>query len=463
MNNNEKSNILIIDDNTKNIQLAANVLKSTNRYNIFFATSGKKGIEQLQLRPYTLILLDINMPELDGYETADIIKKDEEYKKIPIIFLSANADKNSIRKGFEHASEDYITKPFDEMELIHRVKTHVELFLAKEKLEKEVDDTKMLLEQYKKVVDISSIVSKTDTSGIITYVNDNFCKISQYSKEELIGKNHNIVRSNNMKKHIFKEMWETIKSKIIWNGIIENSAKDGSSYFANSTIMPIMNSDNEIVEYISLRTDITKEIKFNEDIISTQSEVLSTLGELGEYRSKETGDHVKRVALFSELLARLYECSDEEVSLLKMASPMHDIGKIIISDAILLKPDKLTKDEFDIMKNHTKYGWDIFKKSKNQILKVAAIIAHEHHEKWDGTGYPRGLKGEDIHIYGRITSLVDVFDALMHKRCYKEAWRLDEAMSYIKLESGKSFDPSLVDLFCDNIDEFLEIKAQYNK
>ena len=127
-----KQNVLIIDDNTKNIQLAANVLKSTDLYNIFFATSGEKGIEQLKLRKHSLILLDINMPGMNGYETADIIKNDPLHKQIPIIFLSANANRESIHQGFEHGGSDYVTKPFDEAELSHRVKTHIELFAARE-------------------------------------------------------------------------------------------------------------------------------------------------------------------------------------------------------------------------------------------------------------------------------------------------------------------------------------------
>jgi len=463
MNIEDKSNVLIIDDNTKNIQLAANVLKSTNLYNIFFATSGEKGIEQLKLRDYALILLDINMPGLDGYETASIIKKDDLYKKIPIIFLSANANKSSIRKGFEYGGEDYITKPFDEMELLHRVQTHVELFLAKERLQAEVNDTKVLLEQYKRAADASSLVSKTDTDGIITYVNDKFCEISQYSKEELIGKNHNVVRSPNMGKHIFKNMWNIIKNKQIWTGLVENRAKDGSSYFVEATVMPILNSNNEIVEYISLRTNITKEIELREDIIATQREVLYTLGELGEWRSKETGEHVNRVALISELIAHAYGCKEEDVELLKMASPMHDIGKVIISDAILLKPGKLTDEEFETMKKHTVYGWEIFNKSKHILLKTSALIAHEHHEKWDGSGYPRGLKGEDIHIFGRITSIADVFDALSHDRIYKKAWEHKKVIDFIKAESSKSFEPKLVDLFLENIDKIIKIKEQYIK
>jgi len=456
-------NILIVDDNPKNIQLAASVLKSTASYNIFFATSGEKGIEQLQNKKYSLILLDINMPGLDGYETATIIKANESTKKIPIVFLSANANKESIRKGFEYGGSDYVTKPFDESELLHRVRTHVDLFLAKEELHREVDDTKLLLEQYKIAVDIGSLVSKTNLKGIITYVNDKFCETAKYTREELIGKNHNIVKSPDVSKSIFKNMWETIQNKQIWNGLVKNRAKDGSAYFVEATIIPILNSDNEIIEYISMRTDITKEVELREDIVATQREVLSTLGELGEWRSKETGDHVNRVALYSELLARKYGCNEDDVALLKMASPMHDIGKVIIPDNILLKPSKLTKEEFTTMQDHTVYGWEIFHKSKHPLLQTAALIAHEHHEKWDGSGYPRGLKGLDIHIFGRITAIADVFDALSHERVYKKAWEMERVLDFLKSESGKSFEPKLVDIFLENINEIIKIKHIYNK
>jgi len=458
-----KQNILIVDDNAKNIQLAANVLKSTGKYNIYFATSGEKGIEQLKLRTYSLILLDINMPGLDGYETARHIKSNELYKKIPIIFLSANANKESIKKGFENGGEDYITKPFDESELINRVNTHVELFLAKEKLQDEVNDTKILLEQYKLAVDIGSLVSKTNIDGVITYVNDKFCEVSKYTKEELLGKNHNIVRSPDTFDSVFQNLWQTIENKKTWNGIIKNRAKDGSFYFVDGTIIPLLNASGEIIEYISLGTDITNEIELRHEILDAQKEVLYTLGELGELRSNETGDHVNRVSLFSELLARAYGCTAENVELLKMASPMHDIGKVIIPDDILLKPGKLTEEEFEKMKYHTTYGWEIFNKSKHELLRTAALISYEHHEKWDGSGYPRGLKGEDIHIFGRITAVADVFDALSHDRVYKKAWSIEETLDFMRKESGRSFEPKLVDLLFENIEEIKRIKLQHNR
>ncbi len=457
------NNILIVDDNVKNIQLAANVLKSTSLYNIFFSTSGKHAIEQLKLRQYSLILLDINMPILDGYETASIIKNNESIKDIPIVFLSANANKESIRKGFEYGADDYITKPFDEQELIHRVNTHVTLFNIKRELQHEVNETKTLLQQYKLAVDSSTSVSKSDLNGNITYVNDRFCELTKYSRSEMLGQNHAMFRSPDIGDEIYADLWSTIKNKNIWKGLVKNIAKDGSNYYFEATIIPILNYDNEIIEYISIRTDLSKEIELKNDIIATQAEVLNTLGELGEWRSKETGDHVNRVSLFSELLANAYGCSKEETALLKMASPMHDIGKVIIPDSILLKPAKLTDAEMQIMKNHTTFGWEIFSKSKHELLQTAALIAHEHHEKWDGTGYPKGLGGTDIHLFGRITAIADVFDALSHDRVYKKAWSIEETLIFIKGQSSKAFEPKLVDLLVENIEEILKIKRKYNK
>ncbi len=459
----KKLNILIVDDNAKNIQLAANVLKSTHLYNIFFATSGQRAIDLLAQESYSLILLDINMPGLDGYQTAKIIQEDESTSHIPIIFLSANANKESIKKGFEYGGKDYITKPFDESELINRVKTHVELFQAKQALQYEVSNTKVLLEQYKLAVDAGASVSKSDLDGNITYVNDKFCELCKYSREELIGQNHRIFRSPDVADAVYKDLWDTIQSKKTWNGFVKNITKYGDYYYFEATIIPILDADNNILEYISIRTDITKEIELKNDIIATQEEVLRTLGELGEWRSQETGDHVKRVSLYSEVLASAYGCTQEEVDLLKMASPMHDIGKVVIPDKILLKPAKLTDEEYEIMKQHTTYGFEIFNKSNHALLQAAALISYEHHEKWDGSGYPRELKGDQIHLFGRITAIADVFDALSSDRVYKKAWTIDKTLEYLKEEKEKSFDPKLVDLFLENIDAILQVKQQHNK
>ncbi|MNI10436.1 Cyclic di-GMP phosphodiesterase response regulator RpfG [compost metagenome] len=185
------------------------------------------------------------------------------------------------------------------------------------------------------------------------------------------------------------------------------------------------------------------------------------MGEITETRSQETGYHVKRVAEYSRLLALKYGLSEEVAEIIRLASPMHDVGKVGIPDAILNKPGKLTAEEFEIIKTHAKLGHEMLKHSSKQVLNAAAIIALQHHEKYDGTGYPSNLKGEEIHIYGRITALADVFDALCSDRVYKKAWELDRVLELLKEERGKHFDPQIVDIFLNHKEEFLQIKEMY--
>ncbi len=201
--------------------------------------------------------------------------------------------------------------------------------------------------------------------------------------------------------------------------------------------------------------------KLTQEIQDTQKEVVFTMGAIGESRSKETGNHVKRVAEYSKILALAIGMSEEEAELLKQASPMHDIGKVAIPDEILKKPARFTKSERKIMETHAQLGYEMIRHSERPLLKAAAIVAHEHHEKWDGSGYPQGLKGEDIHIYGRITALADVFDALGSDRVYKKAWPLEKIYELIKEERGKHFDPKLVDVFFEKQDEILKVREHF--
>lgn len=217
--------------------------------------------------------------------------------------------------------------------------------------------------------------------------------------------------------------------------------------------------DKQLLEIYATNVAITYEnLLMREEITETQRELVYMLGEAVEKRSKETGAHVKRVAQISKLLAHYYGMNDVEAELIKMASPLHDVGKIAIPDMILNKPGRHDDDERVIMKTHANVGEEILGKSDRRILKLAAIIAGQHHEFWDGNGYPRGLKGEEIHIAGRITALADVFDALGSKRCYKEPWPLEEILKLIKEMSGSQFDPELVDILIEHIDEVVAIR-----
>jgi response regulator RpfG family c-di-GMP phosphodiesterase len=256
-------------------------------------------------------------------------------------------------------------------------------------------------------------------------------------------------------------MWENIENKKIWKGQISNIFKDKKIHHFLATVVPIVNLDGEILEYMSIRKEITEVIELHKEIEETQKEIIYKMGEIGESRSNETGSHVKRVAEYSKLLAKLYGLEERECNILFTASPMHDIGKVGVPDNILNKQGKFTPEEFEIMKTHTSTGYEILKNSKREILRAAAIVSLEHHEKWDGSGYPRKLKGEEIHIYGRITAIADVFDALGSDRCYKKAWKDEDIFILLENEKGKHFDPQLVNLFFENIEEFKKIRDSY--
>lgn len=202
-------------------------------------------------------------------------------------------------------------------------------------------------------------------------------------------------------------------------------------------------------------------VELNDEILDTQKEIIFTLGSTTEFRCRETGNHIVRVSELSKKLAQLTGLADDEAELIKLAAPMHDVGKIGIPDNILLKPGKLTVDEYEVMKTHTTIGYELLKTSTRPIFQAAAIIAYEHQERWDGSGYPRGLTGDNIHIYGRIIALVDVFDALASKRCYKESWAQEDIRQHFIEMRGKHYDPQLVDLLLQHFEAFVALREQF--
>ena len=339
--------ILIVDDVAENIQVAMNILREEN-YLFSFASNGLEALELIKTENFDLILLDIMMPKMDGFEVCRRLKLMDDAKDIPVIFLTARSDIDSVSKGFKLGGVDYIVKPFHAEEILSRVKTHLELYQAKKLL-----------------------------------------------------KQHNLS--------------------------------------------------------LTLKADFQKE-RLTKELEDNQREMIYILMEMMELTSDETGQHIKRVAESSRLLARhTQSLSEEDELIIFHASPMHDIGKIAIPKEILHKPGRLTESEFEIMKTHAECGHNFLKNSHRKLFKSAGIIAHSHHEKWDGSGYPQGLKGEQIHIYGRIVALMDVFDALTHKRMYKDSWSVEDAVNYIKEHSGTHFDPALVDTFITHLDDFVAI------
>jgi len=208
--------------------------------------------------------------------------------------------------------------------------------------------------------------------------------------------------------------------------------------------------------------ELEKEVaKATQTLLLREKEALEVLSNTAEYKDPETASHVARVAHYSKLLAKAYGCNTHEQEIIFNASPLHDIGKVGISDAILLKEGKLDDDEMHEMKKHAVIGMKILESSENPFLKAGSIIAYTHHEKYDGSGYPNALQAEDIHIYGRITALADVFDALTSKRPYKKAWSFAEALVYIQEQKGKHFDPHLCELFIENIEDVQNIYDEF--
>ncbi len=206
---------------------------------------------------------------------------------------------------------------------------------------------------------------------------------------------------------------------------------------------------------------VYENLSLNEEIKETQKEMIYTLSELVEGRSKETANHIRRVAAVSGMLGRKVGLGEQQIQMLELTAPMHDIGKIGTPDSILKKPGKLTPEEYRVMQEHAAYGAAIFGRSERDVMQTSALIAEQHHEKWDGSGYPKGLKGDGIHIYGRIVALADVVDALVHKRCYKKAWEMPQVLQTLQEERGKHFDPQLVDIFLASQGEYQELLKRY--
>ncbi|RBQ31534.1 response regulator receiver protein [Arcobacter sp. FW59] len=401
-----------------------------------------------------------NFISISQYLATNIEIKDVEGKSLGL-FLMFLDKKNIDYSNISNFQTQYLTFIIFSMIIyafiflyLLKVSYTKELKAEVSKKTQKINDQQRKLKSLITIYDKNVIFSKTDLQGFITHASSAFCDISGYTKEELIGKPHNIVRHPDMPKEFFKDMWKNLKEEKRVTVEIKNLRKDGSYYWVIADLEPEYDEKGTHIGYFSVREDITA----NKEIEELQRDIIFTMGSIAEVKSKETSEHVKRVAKYSRVLANALGLSEKDIKMLELASPMHDIGKIAIPDEILHKPAKLTFEEFEIMKTHAEKGYEMLHISNRPLFKVASQIALTHHEKYDGTGYPNGLKGEDIPIFGRITAIVDVFDAIASDRCYKKAWEMPKVLEYIKSESGKQFDPKLVDLLFENIDKLLEIK-----
>ena len=241
-------------------------------------------------------------------------------------------------------------------------------------------------------------------------------------------------------------------------------SRTGSENFLYFEVGRVLDeNDHDLLELFFTNVSLAFDNLFlNKGIEDTQKEVMLHIAETMECRSAETGSHVRRVSEYVRLMALKYGLPDEEAEMLKLASTAHDLGKIGIPDSILNKPGSLTPAEFEIIKSHVQRGYELLSRSTSPIIQAAARIVLLHHERWDGLGYPSGLREEEIHVHGRIVAVADVFDALSNKRVYHDAWNWDEVFEYFLEESGRHFDPCLVDILLENRGEFMAIWEQYH-
>lgn len=336
----EKQTILVVDDVPENIDILKGILQA--QYKVKVALNGKKALAITESSPPDLILLDIMMPDMDGYEVCRRIKGKSSTKDIPIIFVTAKSAETDEAEGFELGAVDYVTKPVSPLIVRARVKTQLALYDQNRTLEEKV---------------------KQRTSELET----------------------------------------------------------------------------------------------------TRLEIIRRLGRAAEFKDNETGLHVIRMSYYSAHIARKTGMAETDVDMLLNAAPMHDVGKIGIPDNIILKPGKLNDNEWEVMRTHPQIGADIIGNHSDGLLHLAREIALTHHEKWDGSGYPAGLAGEDIPFCGRIVAIADVFDALTTERPYKKAWPIKKALAVMEGDSGSHFDPALVEAFLGSIDELLKVRNQYQE
>ncbi len=327
--------------------------------------------------------------------------------------------------------------------------------------QKDLKEKIHFLHEYQKALDLGTALCRITISGEITYANQTFSSILGFKESKnLIGENYFSLCSFEGDAESSKILQQNIHEEKVYNASIRYQSNLGKTIHLSAAYIPIFDVVHEITEIVCIHHDLTQMIELNNEIQETQRELIYTLGEITENRSNETGNHIKRVAEYTAILAK-YSGFEADIDTIKIASTMHDIGKIAISDAILKKPGKLTEEEFDKMKEHALIGYNIFKNSKRPILQAAAIIAKEHHERYNGKGYPYGLVGEEIHPYGRIVAIADVFDALGSDRVYKKAWDLEKIYTLLRQERGQHFDPKLIDIFFEHLDEILAIRNKF--
>ena len=483
-------NVLIVDDDAEvhNVtKLAlANFEFEGKVCNFISAYSGKEAREVMQTTSnIALALVDVVMETDDaGLKFVDYIRNELKNNFIRIILRTGQPGQApELKVIHEYDINDYKDKSELTMQKLYTsVLTGLRTYRDMIAIEKNREGLKKIIEATSTIERITSIdvflsaileqlisLLYLDESDITKSAS---CFISAINNDEYLD----VVGSGKFKdlsaEQVFKETNEQIYRLINKLPLDSQELYDDGHYILYkpsklnySGIVLYMEID-EIVDiqdknmirlFLDKVTTVYENSSLSKEIEESQREIIFTISEIAEQRSNETGKHVKRVALYSKLLAIALGWSEKEADSIYVASSMHDIGKMGTPDSVLKKPGRLTDEEMLVMKDHASIGHKMLRSSKRDIMQMSANIANEHHEKFDGSGYPKGLKGEEITLSARIVALADVFDALGSRRVYKDKWDMDKILELIKEERGKHFDPQIVDKFFENIDDILRI------
>ncbi len=502
----KEDRILVVDDEVVIRELMFDIL-SDEGFSVELAPNGRAALEMLgKGDDFVVLFTDIMMPEMDGIA---LIREAHKVAPdlVPIV-MTGYATLETARAAVKEGAYDYVLKPFN----LSEIKLAVSNALERRRLITENARLKDISELFK----ISeSIAAMRDEDSLLDFVLRAALERVDAERGSLMlvssdGEQLEVVRSIGLPKewtrsvssvgtsiaglvaqHVQPLLISDIKEE---PGLMELSRRLGSNSFISvplerkaiplpktaisdagqPRVIAVLNvtekrgarkfseSDLKTLSIVANHAAAALEnVRLIRDIEDTQREIVFTLGEIVETRSRETGNHVKRVAAYSKLLALKCDMSPSEAEILHLAAPLHDVGKVGVPDAILNKPASLTEEEYETIKLHTNIGHDMLKVSTGRVLQAAALIALQHHERFDGKGYPHGLSGKDIHIYGRIVGIADVFDALGVERVYKAAWSFDKIIDYFCEQRGRQFDPDLVDTFLNNVEEIAAIRSAF--
>jgi len=318
----------------------------------------------------------------------------------------------------------------------------------------------MLLEELVKQDGYFNYVSFTEPLKALEWLSENECDviIADYNMPKLDGVEL-ILKAKKIHPNVLSVRVTANNNEEVMHKALEIGVTDFLLKPISSTVFTLrLKNISQLKSSLNLTAEFYKKLEkkveqATSDLKQREHETLGVLSKAAEYKDRETASHIARVSHYSSLIAKKINLSEEEQEILFYAAPLHDIGKIVVEDGVLLKPGKLTNEEFERMKKHSEIGGNILDKSNNAFLQAGGVIAMTHHEKYNGRGYPKGLKGEEIPLYGRIVAIADVFDALTSIRPYKKAWTFEDAKALIITEKGEHFDPLLVEVFIDSIDE----------